>query len=384
MSETSDRLRITSWFGERDRVDGRALADELAEIYARHRLQTAIVLRARSGFGAKHHLESEALEVLSLDLPLVSIAMDVPERIEPALRDIVTAQPEGMITIEGVHGLHDQLVRSRFSHEAPRRTVCSDVGERLELTVHVGRRERTVDGEPAWRTVVGVLHDHGVLGATALLGIDGTVHGTRARARFLSRNTDVPVMIVAVGDAGPLTDAIAAIGQRIQRPRCTLCPVQILRRDGRTLDRLEGPVDVDEHGTAVWEELRVVGSLHDRHDGRPVHDELVRRIRDAGGAGATTLQGFWGYHGDHAPHGDRVLQIQRHVPLITTVVDRPSVIRTIHDNVLPLTDTTGLMTCATLSARHAGPQDGDRRDLLRDLHRPRHDARSEKGVDDAA
>jgi PII-like signaling protein len=40
-------------------------------------------------------------------------------------------------------------------------------------------------------------------------------------------------------------------------------------------------------------------------------------------AGATSLRGIWGYHGDHPPHGDRLLALRRKVPVLTVVVDRP-------------------------------------------------------------
>jgi PII-like signaling protein len=33
--------------------------------------------------------------------------------------------------------------------------------------------------------------------------------------------------------------------------------------------------------------------------------------------------GIWGYHGDHPPHGDRLLTLRRRVPALTVVVDRP-------------------------------------------------------------
>jgi PII-like signaling protein len=51
-------------------------------------------------------------------------------------------------------------------------------------------------------TVCDLLHRRGVAGATVLLGVDGTAHGERKRARFLGGNTDVPMMIIAVGSGG--------------------------------------------------------------------------------------------------------------------------------------------------------------------------------------
>ena len=43
-------------------------------------------------------------------------------------------------------------------------------------------------GPPAFVAVCDLLHRHGIAGATALLGVDGTAHGQRDRARFFGRN----------------------------------------------------------------------------------------------------------------------------------------------------------------------------------------------------
>ena len=55
-----DRLRLTTYFGERDRANGRFLVDALSEIYARHQVQTSLVMRGIEGFGLKQHLARTA------------------------------------------------------------------------------------------------------------------------------------------------------------------------------------------------------------------------------------------------------------------------------------------------------------------------------------
>ena len=72
-------------------------------------------------------------------------------------------------------------------------------------------------------------------GATVLLGVDGTAHGARQRARLLCRNAAVPVMVVAVGDAERVAAALAALGERLGRALMTLEPVLVCKRDGRPL-----------------------------------------------------------------------------------------------------------------------------------------------------
>jgi len=78
------------------------------------------------------------------------------------------------------------------------------------------------------------------------------------------------------------------------------------------------------------------------------HEEIVRRLRATRAAGATTLRGAWGYHGDHAPHGDRLLQVRRGAPAVTVIVDSP---RHVHESfriVTELTPERGLVTAETV------------------------------------
>jgi PII-like signaling protein len=76
----------------------------------------------------------------------------------------------------------------------------------------------------------------------------------------------------------------------------------------------------------------------------------MRRLRSAGISGATTQRGIWGFHGDHAPHGDRLLQLGRHVPAVTVVIDTPERIDAAYSVIDELTSERGLVTCETVPA----------------------------------
>jgi PII-like signaling protein len=88
--------------------------------------------------------------------------------------------------------------------------------------------------------------------------------------------------------------------------------------------------------------------------GQPVHRTIVRRLRSAGISGATTLRGIWGFHGDHAPHGDRLLQLGRHVPAVTIVVDTPDRVSAAFSVIDELTSERGLVTSEIIPALRAG------------------------------
>jgi PII-like signaling protein len=334
----SDALKLTTYLGERDRAGDRFLADALVDLYARHRLRTSLVLRGVSGFGVKHHLHTDRLLTLSEDLPLVSVAVDEPGRIEALLDEVVDRSGDGLITLE----------RARFAGAAV-------AGAETKLTVYVGRGERA-GGRPAHVAVVEALHRHGVAGATVLLGVDGTANGERRRARFLAANAEVPLMILAVGAGERIAAALPELRARRPEPVLTVERVRVCKRDGRRLAAPEPVSGTDPSGLAVWQKLMVYCGEQSRHGRRPLYVELVRALRAAGAAGATSLRGIWGYHGDHAPHGDRFLQLRRRVPVVTAIVDTPERIGRWFAIVDELTDETGLVTSEQVPAlRAAGP-----------------------------
>jgi PII-like signaling protein len=341
-----DCLKLTTYFGEGDRADGGFLADALTEVYARHELRVSLVMRAIEGFGAQQHWRTDRLLSLSEDLPLVSVAVDARARIEAALADVEHLRLEGLVTLERARMLTGRVDAVRL---APQRD------EAAKLTVYVGRHER-VAATPAYEAVVALLHEHGVAGATVLLGVDGTVHGVRQRARFLARNAQVPLMVIAVGDGDRIAAALPELGVMLDHPLITLERVRVCKRDGQLLAEPRHLPESDASGSGVWQKLMMYAGEQSRHDGRPLHHQLIRALREAGAAGATSLRGIWGYHGDHAPHGDVFWQLRRRVPVLTVIVDTPERTRDWFAIVDELTDESGLVTSEMVPAfRATGP-----------------------------
>ena len=71
-----DCLKLTAYFGERDRAEGRFLADAMLDLCGRREIATSVLMRGIEGFGLKHHLRTDRLLTLSEDLPLVAVAVD--------------------------------------------------------------------------------------------------------------------------------------------------------------------------------------------------------------------------------------------------------------------------------------------------------------------
>jgi PII-like signaling protein len=342
----TDGLKLTSYFGERQRIGGtrgQFVADALLGLYGRHEVATSILLRGAEGFGLKHRLRTDLSLSLSEDLPLTTIAVDRRERIEALVPEAVRMTGSGLVTLERA-----RLLSGDLDAEA-----AAGNGGAAKLTIYLGRQER-VYRVPAFMAVCDLLYRRGIDGATALLGVDGTAHGRRERAAFFSRNAEVPMMVIALGPEGPIARVLPELGALLTRPLITVERVLVAKRDGQLLARppSAAPATGPEPGPAQWQKLMAYTSEAARQDGQPIHRAIVRRLRSAGISGATTQLGIWGFHGAHAPHGDRLFQLSRHVPAVTSVIDTPERITTAFGIIDALTTASGLVTCETVPIRY--------------------------------
>ena len=335
-----DCIKLTSYFGERHRADGKFVGEALLDLYGQHEIAASILLRGAEGFGLKHRLRTDQSLTLSEDLPVMAIAVDSRTRIKAVLDLTQQINRAGLTTLERARLLSEDIDPVGLSE---------NFDEATKLTIYFGRQDRVFQ-VPAFEVICDLLHRRGIAGATTLVGVDGTARGRRQRARFLSRNANVPMMVVAVGAGESIGTVLPEMGGLLRHPLISLERVRVCKRDGQLIDRPEIPAAEDEDGMALWQKLTVYTSEAARHDGQPVHRAIVRRLRAAGISGATTQLGIWGFHGDHAPHGDRLLQFGRHVPAVTIVIDAPRRISTAFGIIDELTSERGLVTCETVPA----------------------------------
>lgn len=342
-----DCLKLTTYFGERDRTDDAFVADALLDLYGRREIAISVLLRGAAGFGVKHHLRTDRLLTLSEDLPLVSVAVDTSEQIHAALDEVQAIKRRGLVTLERARMLSREIRPS---------TLPEELHEATKLTIYVGRQEQ-VYGMPAYMAICDLLYRRGIAGATVLLGVDGTSSGVRQRARFFGRNADVPLMVIAVGSGARIGQVLGELGGLLHRPLLTLERIRVCKRDGELLARPVQLPDTDESGLRLWQKLMVYSSEQAKVDGEPQHQALLRRLREGGSGGATVLRGVWGFHGDHVPHGDRLLQLRRHVPVVTIIIDRTEGIQRAFGIVDELTSQRGLVTSEMVPALAAITED---------------------------
>lgn len=343
---TEEFLKLTSYFGERDRVQGRFFSEALMDALERDRVTTSILLRAIGGFGLRHRPRGDQTLTMSEDPSVMAVAVDTRSRIERLAPRIADLQATGMVTVERAGLVRGDIV----AHD-----LRAGLHEATKLTIYVGRHER-VFRVPAYLAICDLLRRRGVAGASVLLGVDGMHHGERERARFFDRNLDVPTMVLAVGDEANIRRVLPELGALLVRPMITIERVQLCKRDGELLARPHQLPATDASGHALWQKLMIYTSESDRHAGEPVHRGILRRLRATQASGATTLRGVWGFRGDREPHGDRFWQLGRRVPVVTVLVDTPDRIAASFGIIDEMTAEHGLVTAELIPAlAHASP-----------------------------
>lgn len=336
-----DCLKLTTYSAERRRSAEGFVSDLTLNLYARHDVACGIVLRGIGGFGSGRHLRTDQSLTLSEDPPVTISAVDTRARIEALLDPVLAIQQRGLVTLERARLLRGDIGRPELPDE---------LREAVKLTIYVGRKER-VNGAPAYIALCGLMHQRRLAGASVFLGVDGVAHGRRQRARFVGRNADVPMMIVAVGSGERIAQVVPELARLLRKPLFTLERVRVCKRDGALLERPHALPGVDERGLPLFQKLAIYTSESAQRDGVPIHRAIVQELRRRRGPdGATVLRGVWGFHGDHRPHGDTLLSLTRRVPVLTVVIDTPANIAESFDVVDELTRDQGLVTSELVPA----------------------------------
>jgi CBS domain-containing protein len=164
--------RLTVYIGESDRWQGRSLYMVMLESLKKEGPSGGTVMRAVAGFGAHARIHSSAVEVLSMDLPLVVEVVDQPERIDKALAVIGPMVREGLITLEDVQIVKythrylqplpgDRPVREVITREVV--TVRPDTPLPQVMDLLVGKMYKAVPVVDDDRHVVGLITDGDLL-----------------------------------------------------------------------------------------------------------------------------------------------------------------------------------------------------------------------------
>jgi PII-like signaling protein len=287
-----DGVKLTSYFG------GRPVGGALADLYGRREIAASVLLRD------------------------TAVAVDTSGRIDAVLGPARSINPQGLTTTE----------RTRFLSQEIDAPAAGGAGSATKLTVYFGQAD-TVFGVPASEAMCELLRRRGIGPATAVAGVDGTVHGQRQHGHFFSRYANPPMMVVAIGTGSEIAAVLPEVGGLLRYPLMTLDGVQVCKRDGQLMKGPDGPWADPDGGPPAWPKLTVFAAPAARHDGQPLHRVMARRLRSAG----------------LSPH---------QVPAMTVVIVPPPRLGTAFAIIDELTTEGATVTCENVTAIEPGREPG--------------------------
>lgn len=80
--------------------------------------------------------------------------------------------------------------------------------------------------------------------------------------------------------------------------------------------------------------LRIFIGEKDKHKGKPLYEQIVKRARELGLAGATVVRGIMGFGAESRVHSAKMLRLSEDLPIIIEIVDKSERI----DLLLPFLD----------------------------------------------
>lgn len=319
-----DCIRLTSYFRGRQRADGMPLADALTSLYAEHGVTASVVVRGTEG-------------------SMTATAVGRRPGIESVLGQAAALTAPGLVTVRQARLLTGDVGTAWLGVEP---------GDATRLVIYLRSRDQVYQ-VPAFEAACELLYRRDIAGATVLPGVDGTALGRRQRPQLLGHDAGAPMMVIAVHPGNEIGMILPELGALFRHPVMTVEKVQVCKRDGQLISRPQPPGAGELPGVTAQVTLTVYTSEADRHDGQPVHRAITRQLESSAVSGGITTRGSWGFHADHAPHGDHFPHRARHLPAITTVTGPSERISVAFDIIDELTADRGLVTAETVLV--AGP-----------------------------
>lgn len=79
--------------------------------------------------------------------------------------------------------------------------------------------------------------------------------------------------------------------------------------------------------TGQWKLLKIYIGESSHHHGEPLYHAIIKRIKDLGLAGATTVRGIEGFGANSVIHHASILRLSQDLPIVIEVVDTEDKIR---------------------------------------------------------
>lgn len=190
-----------------------------------HGVTGATVTRGIAGFGARHHMHTDRLVDLSVNLPVKVEFIEEAEKLEailPKLHEMVTS---GLIEVQDT-----TVIKPPAPDRAPRPLPPVVLrGQAKMVRIYIGEEDQW-HGKPLYQAIVESMRSHDLAGATVYRGILG--YGAHRRFHSTSRfsmSRDAPIMISVVDEEQKIRAYLPLLDDMVQEGLVVLSDVDVIK-----------------------------------------------------------------------------------------------------------------------------------------------------------
>jgi len=191
-------------------------------------------------------------------------------------------------------------------------------GKVKRLTIYLGEAD-TRHGRPVYQLLVELARKHGLAGATVTRGLMGYgASGHIHSAHLVDVTSQLPLKVEVVDSADAIDRILPDVYDLVEGGLIELCDVEAVKFESRPPEAPAKEVThVKLEGKAKM--LRVFIEAVDKWEGEPLHEALVKRLRQLDIAGVTVFRGVIGYGATGRVH--RHTPLRHDEPIELVVVD---------------------------------------------------------------
>jgi PII-like signaling protein len=250
----------------------------------------------------------------------------------------------------------------------------NSAAEQVLLRIYLQTADRAPH-TPTYQRIVKLARARKLAGATVLKGVLGAGYHDIIKPRALAIVEHAPVIveIVDVADAianfcreifeTPMIGGIATLERAAVMMRRSgaawislshSLPIEPEVTPPLTIPNLERSPHMTVNTNGIL--LRIFVGDSDRHEHQPLHEQIVRKVRELGLAGATVLRGVEGFGAHSVVHKSSLLEMSSDLPIVIEIVDTQDKIKQLLPHLESMV-TEGMVTMedvTILMYRHGG------------------------------
>lgn len=219
--------KVTIYVGETHQYHGKSTYAAILDFLFYRGVSGANVVRGLAGFGADHHMHTDRILELTVNLPMKIEFIESPEKVEELLPKLHEMAGTGLIEIQDTTVVKPAEIAKKAEHRTETHGLRRE-GKAKLMRIYIGENDKWKD-KPLYRAVVESLRANDIAGVTVYKGILGYGANKRVHKSSTLLSHDCPMMLSVVDTEENLKKMMPLLDEMVQQGLVVLSDVDIIK-----------------------------------------------------------------------------------------------------------------------------------------------------------